>query len=184
MAINLRSAVLLVGLAPAALGACATPASIAGMTASSTGSAAIPPTLEHAMSVGVVTGGEPTNPLWTSQVGNQEFRSALEASLRNFDLLAEGQESRFVVDADLIDVQQPTIGFALTVTSTVAYHVRRSATTEAILEETVIAPYTASATSAFLATERLRLANEGSIKRNLELFIERLSARIETIPTS
>jgi hypothetical protein len=136
------------------------------------------------MSVGVVTGGEPTNPLWTSQVGNQEFRSALEASLRNFDLLAEGQESRFVVDANLIDVQQPTIGFALTVTSTVAYQVRRSGTTEAILEETVIAPYTASATSAFLATERLRLANEGSIKRNIELFIERLFARIETIPTS
>jgi hypothetical protein len=48
----------------------------------------------------------------------------------------------------------------------------------------VIAPDTASATSAFLATERLRLANEGSIKRNIELFIERLSTRIETIPTS
>jgi hypothetical protein len=55
--------------------------------------------------------------------------------LRNFDLLAEGKESRFVVDGNLINVQQPAIGFALTVTSTVAYQIRRSGTTEAVLEE-------------------------------------------------
>ena len=184
MTSKLRAALLLAVLAPAALGGCvARPASISGMTASNPGGTP-PAGLERSMTVGVVTGGEATNPLWTSEVGNAEFRSALESSLRNFGLLAEGQANEFVVDADLIDVQQPAIGLALTVTSTVAYRVRPSDSAEAVFEDTVIAPYTASATSSFLGTERLRIANEGSIAKNIELFIERLYARMEAAPLS
>ncbi|MCC2664006.1 MAG: hypothetical protein K0R41_929 [Geminicoccaceae bacterium] len=184
MPLNLRRAALLIVLAPAALGACAGPATIGGMTASDTGGTAIPPALEHSMTVGVVTGGEPTNPLWKSEVGNEEFRSALANSLRNFGLIAEGEQSKYAVDAALIDLQQPSIGFSLTVTSTVEYRVRPSGSAQVVFEDTVIAPYTASATSSFLGTERLRLANEGSIKENLETFIERLSARMNTMPVS
>lgn len=185
MTSKFRTAWVLAVFAPVALGACvARPASVSGMIAQDTAGTAIPQTLEHSMTVGVVTGGEATNPLWTSEVGNEEFRAALEQSLRNFDLLAERQTGRFIVDADLIDVQQPSIGFALTVTSTVAYRVRPLNSVEPIFEETVIAPYTASATSSFLGTERLRIANEGSVRTNIEMFIDRLAARMEAVPVS
>ena len=148
---NLHRAVLLTVLV---LGACAGPASIGGMTADNTGATAVPNSFEQSMTIGVVTGGEPTNPLWTSEVGNQEFRAALENSLRNYNLLAGSQASRYLVDANLIDVQQPMIGFAYTVTSTVTYRVRPTGSDDAVFEDTVIVPYTASATASFLGTER------------------------------
>lgn len=181
---RVRLALALTILAPVALGACvaAKPASISGMTAPNIG-AAPPGRLEHSMTVGVVSGGESTNPLWTSEVGNEEFRTALEDSLRNFALLAAvGPDGSYVVDAHLVNVDQPMMSFDTTVTSTVAYRIRASGSPEVLLEETVIAPYTASASETFFAIERLRIANEGSIRKNIEMFIERLRARMQALP--
>tara|TARA_B100000676_G_scaffold306985_1_gene364404 strand:+ start:1323 stop:1472 length:150 start_codon:yes stop_codon:yes gene_type:complete len=42
------------------------------------------------------------------------------------------------------------------------------------LNETIVTPYTEDFSSTFLAAERLRLANEGAIRRNIETFINAL----------
>ena len=58
--------------------------------------------------------------------------------------------------------------------STVRYALNRRSDRKQVWEETVSADYTATVGDAFLAVERLRLANEGSIRENLKALIERL----------
>jgi hypothetical protein len=129
-----------------------------------------------------VTGGEPTNPIWTSEVGNSEFREALRRSLDGAGFAASDDGGRFSLHADLIRVDQPLIGFSITVTSTAGYRLVDDTTNETVFSETIIAPYTAGVGDAFLGVERLRIANEGSIRQNIAQFIQKLIERFDTIP--
>ena len=164
-------------LALAGLAGCATPASVEGMVATETtmwrGRA--PTAIARKIEVTLVTGGEDTNPLWTSEVSNQDFRQALERSLDLAELqVPPGQPAAYRLEASLVGVDQPMMGFDMTVTSTVDYKVSPVTGDGRIFQTIVVAPYTASAFDSFLAVERLRLANEGSIRENIRSFIEQL----------
>ena len=50
------------------------------------------------------------------------------------------------------------------------------ATNKVILREVIRAPFTAGVGDAFAGVKRLRLANEGSARANIESFLKRLSA--------
>jgi hypothetical protein len=162
----------------ALLAGCAAEASVQGMTASAPAYSEFrpPENLERGISIRLVTGGEETNPMWTSEVGNKEFHAALESSLRNNSLLAEDAPERYALDAHLIDVEQPLMSFDTKVTSTIQYRLDPLDGSEDQYEELVIAPYTAKVSESFFGVERLRLANEGSIKSNIQTFIDRLIA--------
>jgi hypothetical protein len=62
----------------------------------------------------------------------------------------------------------------MTVTSHVNYLLTKRASGETILAETVKTPYTATTGDAFAAIKRVRLANEGSIRANIQTFLRRL----------
>lgn len=174
---RLGSMVMLM-LALGSLGGCvpfARPAQQEAMTASMQGGFVEPPAeLKNAVVLGAVTGGEPTNPMWVSNVGNNEFAMALDASLRNFGLVATGQP-RYRLNADLVGVERPIGGFDLTVTSTVNYQLepvgpgRRFATS-------VVAPYTATFGQAYAAIDRIRIGEEGSIRANIQEFMRQAFA--------
>lgn len=165
----------------AGLAACAQPARVGGMVVAddpALSAAAADHPLRHAIALGEVGGGEDTNPLWTSEVGNEEFAQALRLSLEAHGLLAPvPSASPYVLDAELEKVGQPGGGLALTVTSTVTYRLMEIAGgAQPMLryEDTVTAPYTAELSDSILMVERLRLANEGSIRENVSIFIARL----------
>ena len=160
----------------AALGGCASPATLEGMTVAppDVRSETVSAELRDAISIRSVTGGEPTNPLWTSEVGNAEFRAALESSLRNYGLLAEAGSGDYALDATLVDLQQPVFGLSLEVTSTATYHLEPKNAPKSSFDDTVITSYTASPSESFFAVQRLRLANEGAIRENIREFIRRL----------
>ncbi len=155
---------------------CASEASVQGMTVSAPAAAAFetPDQLEHAISIRSVAGGEETNPMWTSEVGNEEFHAALEASLRNNSLLAQEAPGQFALDAELIDVEQPLFGFDTEVTSTVQYRLDPADENNEPYEDRVTQSYTATTSDSWYGVERLRLANEGSIRTNIQTFIDRL----------
>lgn len=123
-----------------------------------------------------VGGGETTNPLWTSEVGNAEFRGAIEQSLLNHGLLSKNAlSSKYLLKVSLLKVDQPMFGFDLTVTSEVNYLLLRKKINEVVYENSISAPFTATVGDSFLAVERLRLANEGSIRENIKKFLIQLS---------
>lgn len=132
------------------------------------------PLKENTM-VGQVTGGKETNPLWTSQIGNKEFKEALEQSLRAVNLLSNGENTaRYLLNANLLRLDQPLIGASLTVTITVQYTLIDNKNKAEIFTEALSTSYTAKFGDSIIAVERLKLANEGAARVNITKLIEKL----------
>ncbi len=149
------------------LGGCAAGARQQAMTASKDPGVSKPePGALYA--VGGVGGGEETNPLWTSEIDSAAFREALIASMINYGIYDASSDMKVL--AILEEVDQPLIGISMTVTSRVNYRVTDE-DDQVLFERTVTVPYTAEFSDSFYGVERLRLANEGSARANIDRFI-------------
>lgn len=160
-----------------ALGGCATPAKVESMEVSGVNPGTVNTSsgLRDRVGVTKVIGGEETNPLWTSEISSEGFRQALERSLRNAGLLAALQgASKYALEADLKKVDQPLVGVDMTVVTTVHYVLKERESGVLIWEGDIVSPYTATFSQAFMGFERLRVANEGSAKKNISDLIEKL----------
>ncbi|MCM2334038.1 MAG: hypothetical protein NDI82_08820 [Anaeromyxobacteraceae bacterium] len=158
------------------LAGCAAGATAAGMTVPE--AEIVRPTskaMERSVEVGAVGGGRETNPAWTSQVGNKEFGEALAASLKLAGLLAEGQ-GRYVLTTVLVKLEQPFIGLDMTVTATVQYTVTDRRSGAVVWTEQVVTPFTATMGDAFVGSTRLKLANEGAVRKNIAQLVAKLGA--------
>ena len=106
---------ILIILSVAVLSGCATPAAVEQMAVS------LPITqtnaaLKNSVGVAEVTGGRETNPLWTSQVSSEGFKRALEQSLENAGMYSKiVAGSKYQLVADLTRLDQPMLGFDMTV---------------------------------------------------------------------
>lgn len=136
--------------------------------------AAFDPALKKSVHVAGVEGGEATNPAWTSEISNESFSLALKKTLKHYGLLSAS--GRYQLNVDMLNVDQPLLGFDMTVTTRIRYRLVDSETGQAVIDEVILAPYTATAGQAFLGVERLRIANEGSAKRNIQRFLDELAA--------
>jgi len=176
MIANMWCKIVALAIVGAAAQGCAQPAQVSGMVAPAPATDAwVNSPYKGAMNVGTVSGGQETNPLWTSMVGDKEFKEALEHSLAVNKLLAPtDSDAKYVVNAELNDLDQPLAGFDLTVSAKVDYRVTKKDASELAFGDTVESKYTASFSDAFVAVERLKLANEGAIRNNIKTFIDRL----------
>ncbi|MDP3802187.1 hypothetical protein [Brevundimonas sp.] len=118
----------------------------------------------------IVSGGRETNPMFSAQVSNEDFKTALEASLDAAGYMgADGPP--MVVTANMIELNQPMMGLDMSVTSRIQYSVTSDG--RVVFNDTVAATGTATMGEAFAGVERLRLANEKSIKENIRQFLQR-----------
>lgn len=167
-------------LALAMLSACASPAEMNNMIVNQRALVSSVPDTPFigAITINRVTGGEQTNPLWTSQIDNVAFTGALERSLENSGLLAPGlPKARFSLDATLSAVNQPLFGLDMTVASRVNYHLKEIQTNKIWFDDSISASHTATFSDSAIGIQRLRFANEGSIRENISVFIKRLLER-------
>ena len=173
---------LILGFLLAGLAACASPAKVENMIAPKAVQTASGSPLANSICVTSVTGGEETNPLWTSEVDNAAFKGALEGSLRNNGLAAAPSSCRYDLEANMLGLAQPIAGFDMTVTANVNYSVLDHQSRDAYFQSTVATPYTATVGDAFAGVKRLRLANEGAVKANIAKFIGELNGHAATNP--
>ncbi len=129
--------------------------------------------LHKSISLIETTGGRETNPLWTSQVSSSDFEAALKQSLALNAMLADA-DPKFELKAELLGLDQPVIGFDFTVTARVHYVLIEKENGNVVFEQDIVSPYTADFSDSLVAVERLRLANEGAVKANIEMFIQSL----------
>lgn len=167
---------LAVSLFAAILTGCASSAQIPGMTVTDTQAKAhsYDAKLQNNVQLTEVNGGEATNPLWTSEINGPDFRAALQQSLDNADLLGDNS-APYALRANLLRVDQPIFGLDFEVTSEVEYTLVDTASDKVILREIVRTPFTAGVGDSFIAIKRLRLANEGSARANIDALLQRLS---------
>jgi len=131
--------------------------------------------VRSAIQIGNVGGGSKTNPLWKSEVSNENFRAALEQSLALHTMFATGS-GKYTLNAEMVSLDQPFAGFDITVTAQVHYTLVSAADGSTKLDETVTTPFTATMGDSLLGVERLRLANEGAIKTNINGIIAKIVA--------
>ena len=162
--------VLVLGIAQ--LTGCATSATPQAMTVQPQAGAVVNPKLKSAIRVDAVNGGKDTNPLWTSQVDNVGFKKALEDSLAIAGYLAPANAaSPFTLSADLKELDQPLFGLTFNVKSSVVYKLSGNGASK---EFPVTVAGTATTSDAFVAIERLRIANERSIQENIKALLKEL----------
>jgi hypothetical protein len=130
--------------------------------------------LKESIYVQNVGGGKDTNPLWTSQVDSKTYKSALENSLTAVGYRSYDSNAKYKVDAVLQELDQPLFGLTFDVKSTVAYTVT---TPDGLKSIPITATGTATTSDAFMGIERLKIANERSIKENIKSFINEMTER-------
>jgi hypothetical protein len=125
--------------------------------------------------VGIVSvyGGERTTPVGPPAISNEEFSRAVKKSLSEQDLLSEN--GKFQLEILIADNNRPSFGADMTVTTYVQYVLTDTNTNSMIFDEIIFTSYTVALDDAFAGTKRIRLANEGSGKMNIEKFLEKLS---------
>lgn len=163
--------IALIALASTWLQGCATGATVAGMT-SLKPAAAAPANIAGSINVAPAEGGKDTNPMWTSQVDSKSFGEALLASLTAQGLASD--QGRYVLKPTLKKLQQPLFGMDMTVKADVRYVLSERASGKSVMDETISSSHTATVSDAFVGVERLKLANEGAIRKNIDMLIERL----------
>lgn len=157
------------------LAGCAAPARIEEMAIQGSSLQSPNSPLRKSVAVTEVTGGRETNAMWSSQVSSESFRRALELSLRNVGLsdpLASG--SKYQITADILQINQPLMGINMTVSADVRYSLIEVATRKEVFSKVITATYTARFSDAFAGSERLRLANEGAAKANIQILTNEL----------
>lgn len=168
------------------LSACATPARTGQMVPESTlfsryGSDS---PFHNAIAISRVGGGEKTNPLLVSKVGDKELRETLRLSLSQSGLLsASDVAAPFCLEVFLIELKQPAAGLTMIVTSAMRYKLVRSRDDQVAYDDIITASCKATVSDSFLGPHRLKLASEGSIQANIALFLQNLrSINIITSP--
>jgi hypothetical protein len=167
-ALSLLCAVVITG--------CATPASYQAMTVQPDAQLKPNPKLKGQISLGTVTGGKDTNPMWTSQVDNENFKKALGDSLAIAGYQpAAGQAGKYRLSAELQELDQPIIGLTFDVKSNIVYKLESTDSGASFNRSIPInATGTATTSDAFVAVERLRIANERSILENIKALLKQL----------
>ncbi len=131
------------------------------------------PQYKGKMAIRNITGGEETSPMWKSRVGDNEMRTALQNSLEGMGYAAADEsKAKYFIDANLQEIDQPTLGFTLDITSKIEYTVEGPKGEKSF---PITAVGTATPGDAFLGVERLKMANERSIQENIKSFLTHLS---------
>ena len=96
-------------------------------------------------------------------------------SLKELGLSVDTGKGKYELSVRLLELDAPSGGLNMKVTTYVKYKLTNDETGEVILSKEVIAPYTATMGDSLYGVNRLRLANEGSVKKNIEEFLVELS---------
>jgi len=159
------------------LGGCATATNSQAMVAQSSDGVYFE-TIQGSLSV-LVVGGKQTSSISTSQISNADFKSAITDSIKKTKLFSSvienASESNYILRSIIVDLEQPSFGFSMTVNLEVAWSLTRSGEKAPIWKDTHISTYTASYSEAFAGVTRLRVATEKAAKRNIGWALETIS---------
>jgi hypothetical protein len=125
-----------------------------------------------------VIGGRETSAVGASQISNEDFAQALKDSIGNsglFSGIGDANGSRYQLNAFISRLNQPLIGFSMTVTMEVSYTLFDSQAKKSIWEKSITSEHTASPGEAFAGVKRLRIATEGAARQNIESLIRELA---------
>jgi len=147
------------------------PAAIGSMVPSG-----IPATHRTAQPVRVsVSGGSVTSALTGPGIKNEDFQKAVETSLTQSGMFSAVADGGYHLTAFIASLEQPVIGFSMTVNLEVSYDLTRGG--KSVWRKSIRSAYEASTGEAFAGSTRLRKATEGAARANITELVRQLNAR-------
>lgn len=141
------------------------------------------PAAAVAMAPGAVTvavsGGQATSALDGPNLADEDFRSAVAASLtraRAFESVAERPGARYALRANIVRLVKPLWGGTFTVELEVGWTlVDQSQGDRVLLRKAIASSGSATMADAFVGATRIRLAVEAAARANIELLLRELA---------
>ncbi|MDH5544458.1 MAG: hypothetical protein OEZ43_02630 [Gammaproteobacteria bacterium] len=169
---------LIVGtIALTTLVGCAAPAKVSQMTLKDSDTSTYIKTtpLSHRIVVDSVEGGENgVRNLRLAEVGDAEFRLALEESLEKVDLLAEDSSAPYALSIKILNFKRPNFGLTTKVSTTIQYSLTRKADKHNLFERIISSEHTATLGDSILGFQRVRIATAGAVRNNIEFLLQQL----------
>jgi hypothetical protein len=156
------------------IGGCATGAKSEGMVVQQS---VVPHAIPSTVTV-AVSGGSKTSSTGASQISDDAFAQALRDSITKTGLFKEVSAAggRYKLTAFIGKVDQPVMGFAMTVKMDVSYTLVDTQTGKTVWSKDIASEHTAQVSEAFAGIKRLRVANEGAAQANIERAIVAMSS--------
>lgn len=172
------ASVLTLTMCTVVLSGCAMAARAPAMVARTDSVAPAPSTLPaRRIAVAAVEGGEETGTLERSRVSSDDLEAALAASLARAGYGGDTTlNADFRLSAQLARLSASSTPLSTTVTSVVRYSLRSAGSGAVVFEEEIRVVTRVPWTRALYGPGRLRLANEESIRSNIEQLLARLPA--------
>jgi hypothetical protein len=157
------------------LAGCASPANRDAMTATSVASSK---KLPYAVSV-KTGGGNETNPMWSSDIANDDLRAAIEKSITQTALFKEvvkGNGGDYELSVAISRLNKPTFGAAFTVDMEAGWTLIKTSDKSVAMRQVIKSTYTGGAFDSLVGTTRLRMAVEGAARNNIKKGLEAVAA--------
>lgn len=127
-----------------------------------------------------VTGGSETSAMGASQISSADFATALRDSIQKSGLfsavVAAGGDEDYHIEVAIVRVDQPMMGFSMTVTFETTWTLSGKNDQTVFWRKAISSRFTATVGDAFAGVTRLRLANEGAARENIQEAIAQMSA--------
>lgn len=127
--------------------------------------------LKNNIALSDVKGGKEINLLVTPQISNLQFKAALEESLKQANLYHQLSNERYLLKSTITHLDQEMFGINLKVMLSVLYTIEDTKTNKVIYNKTILTDHTATFNDSAIAVIRLRIADEGAARKNIEQFI-------------
>jgi len=104
-----------------------------------------------------------------------DYKLALIQALIDANYNGNALHSKYILHAGLIEVDQPSCCFSLTVTTTVEYILKERNSGKEIFRKTIETSYTAGLRYSAHGDTRLMMATDGSVRNNIYEFLQAIS---------
>jgi hypothetical protein len=125
-----------------------------------------------------VAGGQETSAMGKSSVADADLKTAIEETIlktKAFKQLVKVGGADYELSASIMTVDQPSMGFSFTVKTDIAWKLGKVNGDNALWRKVVHSEHTTGTGEAFAGVERLRLATEGAVRKNIELALKEIA---------
>lgn len=127
-----------------------------------------------------VSGGQKTNGAGASQVSDEDFASAIAAAIEKTQLfkgISAPNSADYLLQVFIVRLDQPFMGMNMTVTLETNWILTRRADGKALWQFSSPSTFTATPGDSLSGATRLRIANEGAARANIEKALKSLSEK-------
>lgn len=124
--------------------------------------------------------------MWTSKVSDADLAQAITDSLRSSGLfkgVVTIGEADYVLNATIINIDQPMVGFTMSVGVEIVWSLTPKGNSKPVWEKSVSSRAQKTTGDAFVGVTRLRLATEAATQENIRKALTQLSQQQLPPPT-